>query len=454
MASANYLDSASKALGPTLTGIDAKTTKEIDAWVNKVKSAEKEVTDLKVSGQRTLAARLLRCFASVANLLGRSSSHHQRALSKALSGSLAVGFRMRLTAISLFSSIFASSSLLSARLPPRKALNNTLASKTFLVGNTLSMADLALFSSLYDKVSTLPAAEQYAHLNLARYFSHISHLAAQLPHQAASHFTAFDPAFDGQPALERTDPAAERQKLKESKQAAAAAKDAATQAKEQGKPEVGAVAGAAAAAGAKKEKKAKAEGGEGKKKNEPAAAVVPLPSHVDLRVGKIVDIKRHPDADSLYLEQVDFGEPEGPRTVLSGLVNFVPIEKMQDRWVVGVCNLKPASMRGIKSHGMLLCATHKDGKEKGVEPVVPPEGSVPGERVYVEGYEGMEPETQLNPKKKIFETIQPDYCTTDSFECAWLGTGPSDVDKEKKPRRIRTSKGVCTAPGYADATLS
>jgi tRNA-binding EMAP/Myf-like protein len=30
----------------------------------------------------------------------------------------------------------------------------------------------------------------------------------------------------------------------------------------------------------------------------------------------------------LYVEQVDVGEPE-PRTIVSGLVNFVPLEDMQ-----------------------------------------------------------------------------------------------------------------------------
>lgn len=69
--------------------------------------------------------------------------------------------------------------------------------------------------------------------------------------------------------------------------------------------------------------------------------------------------------------------------------------------MVGICNLKPQAMRGIKSHAMLLCATAKEGKEGGVEPVYPPEGSAVGDRIEVEGYEGQEPLEQLNPKKKV-----------------------------------------------------
>ena len=39
-----------------------------------------------------------------------------------------------------------------------------------------------------------------------------------------------------------------------------------------------------------------------------------------------------------------------------------------------------------------------------VELVEPPEGSAPGDRVSVPGYEG-EPDDQLNPKKKVFEQV-------------------------------------------------
>lgn len=33
-------------------------------------------------------------------------------------------------------------------------------------------------------------------------------------------------------------------------------------------------------------------------------------SRLEIRVGRILDIAQHPDADSLYVEQVDVGEPE------------------------------------------------------------------------------------------------------------------------------------------------
>lgn len=41
-----------------------------------------------------------------------------------------------------------------------------------------------------------------------------------------------------------------------------------------------------------------------------------------------------------------------------------------------------------------------------MEPLDPPAGCCAGERVYVEGYEGGEPDEELKPKKKVFEKLQ------------------------------------------------
>lgn len=56
-------------------------------------------------------------------------------------------------------------------------------------------------------------------------------------------------------------------------------------------------------------------------------------SRLDMRVGEIVDVKKHPDADTLYVEQVDVGE-EKPRTIVSGLVKHVPIEEVLYHYTV------------------------------------------------------------------------------------------------------------------------
>ena len=66
--------------------------------------------------------------------------------------------------------------------------------------------------------------------------------------------------------------------------------------------------------------------------------------------------QQHPEADSLYIETVDLGE-ESERTIISGLAGLVPMEELQDRLGVFLCNLKPVKMRGIESCGMLMCAS-------------------------------------------------------------------------------------------------
>jgi hypothetical protein len=63
-----------------------------------------------------------------------------------------------------------------------------------------------------------------------------------------------------------------------------------------------------------------------------AAAAADVASDLDLldiRVGKILKAWKHPEADSLYVEEVDVGEAEGPRTICSGLVKYVPEEELQ-----------------------------------------------------------------------------------------------------------------------------
>ena len=77
------------------------------------------------------------------------------------------------------------------------------------------------------------------------------------------------------------------------------------------------------------------------------------------------------------------------RTVISGLVNFVPIEKMRGLTGIFMCNLKPVKMRGVESQGMLMCASNADHTH--VEPLVietPSSGPVVGDRVYVDAYPG------------------------------------------------------------------
>lgn len=59
---------------------------------------------------------------------------------------------------------------------------------------------------------------------------------------------------------------------------------------------------------------------------------------------------------------------------------MVDVVELQNRKVVVLANLKPRNMRGVKSSGMLMAAS--DASHENVELLVPPEGSVPGDRVW------------------------------------------------------------------------
>ncbi|KAI5604345.1 hypothetical protein BDE02_01G282700 [Populus trichocarpa] len=150
-------------------------------------------------------------------------------------------------------------------------------------------------------------------------------------------------------------------------------------------------------------------------------------TRLDIRVGLIKKAQKHPDADSLYVEEIDLGEGDC-RTVVSGLVKYIPLEEMQNRKVCILCNLKPANMRGIKSEAMVLAASSSDHTK--VELIDPPQSAVVGERVTFPGFEG-EPDDVLNPKKKVWETLQVDLQTN------------SDLVACYKDIPLTTSAGVC-----------
>lgn len=89
----------------------------------------------------------------------------------------------------------------------------------------------------------------------------------------------------------------------------------------------------------KKEKKVK----EARPKVETQEELPVNVGRLDLRIGKIVDVQKHPDADALYVSKINCGE-DNPRTVCSGLVKHVPIEELRNRFVMVLCNLKPAKV--------------------------------------------------------------------------------------------------------------
>jgi methionyl-tRNA synthetase/methionyl-tRNA synthetase C-terminal region/beta chain len=75
---------------------------------------------------------------------------------------------------------------------------------------------------------------------------------------------------------------------------------------------------------------------------------------IDLKVGEILDCKKHPKADKLLISQVKIGTDT--RQIVSGVAKYFSPEEMKGKKVIVVANLKPISLRGEESKGMILFA--------------------------------------------------------------------------------------------------
>ncbi len=125
----------------------------------------------------------------------------------------------------------------------------------------------------------------------------------------------------------------------------------------------------------------------GKKAEKPVAF-----SDLDLEVGEIISVGKHPDAEKLFIEKVRLGD--GERQIVSGLAGHYFPEELLGKKVVIVKNLAAAKLRGVDSQGMLLAAEgHErapmhDGKapeEKGAVEVVFCDNCAVGDKVLRKG---------------------------------------------------------------------
>lgn len=364
-------------------------------------------------------------------------------------------------------------------------LNTHLASRTTLLGAKPSKADIALYNSLASKVSSWTPEQrtgEHGYPHVVRHLDFVQNSPVFGLSVSDTEKVKVDPEeiLYVKPPV---DAKAEKERLKKEKAAAAAAAGGETvladRTNEKGKKDksvvekvaekvteakntvVAAVAGDSAEKGEqkKKEKKEKAP----KTQKAPAATAPLSPCLIDLRVGHILKAIKHPEADSLYVSTIAMGDEAGTedtseyegqvvRTVCSGLNGLVPLEEMQGRKVVVVCNLKPVKMRGIKSCAMVLAASPrlKEGEEDHhggpVELVTPPAKAKAGERVFFEGWKG-EPEGVLNPKKKVWETIQPGFTTTGDLEAAFDAGVVKELSKDGETPKTGIGKLVTEAGG-------
>jgi methionyl-tRNA synthetase len=148
---------------------------------------------------------------------------------------------------------------------------------------------------------------------------------------------------------------------------------------------------------------------------------------VDLRVAQIKSCKNHPNADKLVVLELDAGNGES-RTICAGIRAHYTDEQLTGKKIVIVYNLKPATLRGVESRGMLLAASDS----KGVF-VVSPEKSSPGELVSVDG-------VPREPKKEI---------SIDEFRLAPL-SAEAGGRVMYAGKQLKTEKEQLYAPGVTE----
>ncbi|CDI73780.1 multisynthetase complex auxiliary component p43, putative [Eimeria praecox] len=226
--------------------------------------------------------------------------------------------------------------------------NSALEKNTFLCGNNLTAADLVGMASVYTSVQ-----QQQQHQQQQQ-----QHQQQQQQQQQQQHFDGYVDLFAG----------IKEQRVQDFTSIELPIKTKAAK---------GSAAAATAAAA--------------------AAAERPIddPMRLDMRVGLVKKVWRHPEADKLYCEEIDFGS-FGVRRIASGLVNYLEQTEFEGKKVVVLFNLKQKALRGFDSHGMVLCANTPD--KLNVQLLEPHPDTPLGERVVVEGLTG-EPDEVLSSKK-------------------------------------------------------
>ena len=80
---------------------------------------------------------------------------------------------------------------------------------------------------------------------------------------------------------------------------------------------------------------------------------------IEFIVAQIKEVKEHPNADRLYVLQVDTGKDV--RQIVAGIRKAYTPEQLLGKRVILVANLEPATIRGEISNGMLLAASDENG---------------------------------------------------------------------------------------------
>jgi len=110
-------------------------------------------------------------------------------------------------------------------------------------------------------------------------------------------------------------------------------------------------------------------------------------NRLDIRVGRIIEVNDHPNAERLYLLRIKIGNEF--RNIVAGLKAHYRHEELLNRNILILYNLEEAKIRDYVSQGMLLAAD--DGKNVSI---LVPEEAEDGERILFNN-------SETNPERKI-----------------------------------------------------
>lgn len=150
---------------------------------------------------------------------------------------------------------------------------------------------------------------------------------------------------------------------------------------------------------------------------------------LNLKVAKIIEIKDHPNADKLYVMDIDLGSEK--RQLVAGIKGHYSPDELKNKKIIVITNLKHAKLRGVESQGMLLAGD--DGTGPGLLTV---ENSDAGDKVYFEGFEIGSEQITYEEFSKISMTVKNSKVY---FENKELKTGKETikVERTKDGGRVR-----------------
>jgi len=80
---------------------------------------------------------------------------------------------------------------------------------------------------------------------------------------------------------------------------------------------------------------------------------------IEMKIGRIEKVEDVKESKNLYKFQVNFGNEK--RQMIAGLKKYYKPEDFENKQFVFVTNLKPATIMGMESQGMILAAEDSKG---------------------------------------------------------------------------------------------